>query len=237
MNIEPNLDNEMFESLQNILSDDMERMTIEKTKNIIEETTNSKILTNIEQENTKINIKEIIDLQKFEETIELTAPINKPQMQAKEEDNINLQSAQRIIEYVAKIKQTDFVKATYAIADIFQKGGYLKTVQNRATEINGITFTKLEIIQAATYLKINTTLRALARALKHIILKSSRKRNIPGHLFQQYKQYLIARDIKLNEQALMEHSYYCVDFQINNPSIPNEVYRFLTNRTRNRNTK
>jgi hypothetical protein len=187
------------------------------------------------QEQAEDNL-EINDFNTFNEKMPLTAHIYKSQTDKKEEQEQNLLTAERITLELARQQQIKFTHAAFAISDLYQKGAHLKNVQNRTTFINGLAITKQNITQAMIRINSRITHRAVARALRDIILQASRLRQVPGNLFAQYKTYLLTKEIVFDEATLEEHSYYCTDFHIDNPNTPLEVARFLNTRARTRNT-
>lgn len=189
----------------------------------------------VENENIKDIEKNITDLNSFKDNIETTAPKYKDLADKKEELAINRETTERVIKEVSRQQEITFTQALYAACDIYQKGGHLKNVVNRTTYINGLTITKQNITQAAIRLGVKISHRMMARSIRDIILNSSRARQIPGNLFAQYRLYLITKGITLDDATTEEHSYYCTDFHIDNPSAPAEVAKFLITRTRTRN--
>lgn len=186
---------------------------------------------------SKITNMEKMDIEKFDQNISITANKYQSQENKKEENENKLQEVDILINEVKRVVEVDYETAAYGFCDLCQKGGYLKTVQNRITLINGVTISKTIINNALMRKNIKSSLRVLARAFRDTILKSSRARQVPGHLFPQYKQYLIQINRYLDEETLMEHSFYCTDFQIGNSTMPNEVARFHNQRTIYRNVK
>jgi hypothetical protein len=215
--------------------------------NIQDNTTNLEtieILSEIDTQNpeegtpkvTTPTVGEIKDLTSFESNINTTAQFYKDAQDRKEEESKIKSDAGKIIGEIARINEVSYTHAAYALMDIYQKGGHLKNVQNRTSYVNGMAFSKQIINQAMIRLNIKHTHRAIARSIRDSILDSSKVRDIPGNLFPLYRNYLLLKDLKLDDITLQEHSYYCTDFQIDNPKTPLEVAKFLTTRSRIRNT-
>lgn len=205
----------------------------ENINKMIEETEREEISVTIDPQSIANEIKNLQDLQ---DRIPKIAHIYKANIDKAQENEQNKLAAERVITEVARMFNLPWQEAAFGMADLYQKGAHLKNVQNRSTYINGKTLTKANINQAMIMTQTKVTHRSLARAIRDTIYLSSKARNVPGNLFSQYKAYLLIHNIKLDEITLEEHSYYCTDFQIDNPNIPLEVARFLTTRTRTRNT-
>jgi len=180
-----------------------------------------------DSENQNLNTKLLDLLEKNASKLKAEIPIDV-------QDNINLKQTESLIERFATEKKVDFFTALVGVSELYQKGSHLGCVEDRQVNIDGTIFTKKDLNNLIKTLEISLTHRCIARSMKEIILVCSRKRNIPGHLYKQYKKYLTLNEIKLTEETLVEHSYYCSDFQLNSPTIPKEVFLFLVNRTRAR---
>lgn len=188
------------------------------------------------EEDIQVIANNINNLEQLQNKINEIGHIYKTNLDKDQEDIINKAAAEKIISEVARILNLTWIEAAMGITDLYQKGAHLKNVQNRTTYINNKMITKSNINQAMSLTQTKVTHRAIARALKESIQLAAQARNIPGNLFTQYKSYLLIQNIKLDEKTLEEHSYFCTDFQIDNPDTPLEVARFLTTRTRMKNT-
>jgi hypothetical protein len=176
-------------------------------------------------------------LKEFNDTIYTTASLYKSAADEKEDRERNQEIGERVIGELARQQNIQYSMAAHAVAELYQKGAHLKNVQNRTVNINGLIITKQYINQAIIRIGAKITHRAMARAIRDTIYHSAKARDIPGHLFPLYKTHIITKGIILDPHILQEHSYYCTDFNIDNPNAPSEVIKFMTTRARNRSNK
>lgn len=186
-----------------------------------------------ETPNSNHPLEDIKNFDSLKGKISETATYYKGGLDKTEDLKIKKHKTEQVVIELSRQQCIKFPDAAVAIADIYQKGGHLKNVQNRSTIINGLTITKNNINQALLRLGYrDITHRDMARSIREEIHAISKARDIPGHLFAQYREHLITRNINLDPKDLSEHSYYCTDFHIDNPDTPNEVSRFLITRNR-----
>lgn len=181
----------------------------------------------------------------FQKNIRNTAQNYKPSTTKQENITISQENFNKIVIELMRMKKCDYNTAAYGLCDLFQSGAHLRGVQNRDTMINGILISKQDIIQAMKVIKLAgpndkaISLRSLARAMREVIHDSSRARDIPGHLAKNYKEYLILENkwgTEINENMYNDHSYYCADFQFDNPYTPLEVRKYMIFRARKDNS-
>lgn len=102
------------------------------------------------------------------------------------EKNIRIKTSE-IIAKLADIEQVSFEHAVIAVCALLQSGAYLKSVLNRKVHINGVQFSKKNLVFAAEQVNNVYTLRSIAKSLKQITARIAVEYQIPGHLYSQFK--------------------------------------------------
>lgn len=149
---------------------------------------------------------------------------------SQEENNLYAkESLERIVRHIAKNEDVEPFIVVMGITEILQSGGHIRGVTMRKAIIGNWDITKKRLINIATTLRINCTLRAMARAHKDTIAKMAKYRKIYGNLYPQYKIYN-PKIISADEETQLNHAIYCVDFHKDNKNAPQEVLEFLNQR-------
>ena len=135
----------------------------------------------------------------------------------------------RIAVHIASLDGVEIKTVYLGLSEIIQTGGHTRNVTIRTARVGEWEISKKRLISIMNSMRINCTIRAMAKANRDLIAEISKLRNIPGNLYQQYKTYN-PQVISLPENQQLEHYIYATDFQKDNPKAPTEVIKFLNQR-------
>jgi len=155
------------------------------------------------------------------------------------QDDIIVNSFNKILSKLKVIQNVDHDTAGVIFLLLMQCGAYLKSVTKRVVKFGNREFTKEEIITAINQLKNNLpqgiTLRNITYYYRNEMVEVAKRFDQAGHLYAQFKNAYPT--LKINTKPSREFSYYCTDVQYDNPSAPEIVRIFLSNRRNKRSGK
>lgn len=175
------------------------------------------------------NNQEIENMETWESQIEEKAKDFQYSSSQEENNQYAKASFNKMINHIAETEDIEPIVAVLGVSEIFQSGGHIRGVSMRKAVIGNWDITKKRLINTMSILRINCTLRAMARSHRDLIAKAAKIRKIYGNLYPQYKIFN-PKIISADEETQLNHAIYCVDFHKDNKNAPQEVLEFLNQR-------
>lgn len=170
------------------------------------------------------------NLEYFNQNFDIISKTYFPEIDNKYEEKKIKEKANEIIQRYAIIEGITYNHSVIGICSLFQAGVCLNRVLNRIITIQGIEFTKKTLLFSSDQVGNKYTLRSVAKSMRDTIVQVAYKYNIQGHLYRKFKIENIENIFCNEEKDLKKYSIYCTDFNLDNPSAPLIVRKFLYNR-------